>query len=239
MRNDGPFDERDERRIRTELFERIAHELRGPIGVTMGALDELERDVREGRDLARIESLLAMARRGARKALRTADRLSRAAQLGGGSVVIERVPTDLGELARRACEDASAIDARPNVHLEAEVPVEPCLVDLDAGWVLAALTELVAHSLRAARRSVRVSVARTATDTTFSVEDDRAGDHASFLPPPPSGDWRPRDAGLHVSIVHDVARLHAWEVAVERIRGESDDAHVGVAIRLIAPVLRG
>src|SRR5690606_33938923 len=82
------------RYVRTELLERIAHELRGPAGVTLGALDEIERVLAsvEGEDA---RALLLMARRGIRRILRTAERLTRTAQLEAGPVQLSSAHHDV------------------------------------------------------------------------------------------------------------------------------------------------
>jgi len=142
--------------LRTEFLERIAHELRGPAGVTLGVLDELELSL--GTDVARHRALLAMARRGALRVLRTAERLTRAAQLESGAVSFCVAPADLREVVRRACADASVIEGRSHVKVTEIAPDLPCNASIDEGWAQAALTELVSHALRLAAREVRVEV---------------------------------------------------------------------------------
>src|SRR5689334_21052599 len=100
------------RYLRTELLERIAHELRGPAGVTLGALDELEHALDDAqRDQHKL--LFAMARRGARRVLRTAERLTRTAQLEGSGIhAVPTAPTDLRGIVKQATEDAEAVEGR-------------------------------------------------------------------------------------------------------------------------------
>jgi CheY-like chemotaxis protein len=57
-----------------QYLRRLSHDIRGPLGVTLGALDELELAL--GADAATYASLLAMARRGARKVLQIAESMS-------------------------------------------------------------------------------------------------------------------------------------------------------------------
>ena len=54
--------------LRTEFLERVAHELRGPSGVTLGAIDEME--LLLGEDSEKVKPLLSMARRGIRRGRR-------------------------------------------------------------------------------------------------------------------------------------------------------------------------
>src|SRR4051812_42731051 len=89
------------RYLRTELLERIAHELRGPAGVTLGALDELEHAL-GAQAVEQNQMLFAMARRGARRVLRTAERLARTALLESASQHITPVPSDLGKIVKQA-----------------------------------------------------------------------------------------------------------------------------------------
>ena len=124
--------------VRTEFLDRVAHELRGPAGVTLGALDELELSLGEAAETYR--TLFAMARRGAFKVLRTADRLTRTAQLEAG-VKFHPVATDLKEVVRRACVDASRVEERSKVKFDINLPDGTCTIPLDASWAQAAVTE--------------------------------------------------------------------------------------------------
>jgi len=158
--------------LRTEFLERVAHELRGPAGVTLGALDELEHSL--GAEVVeQNRTLFAMARRGARRVLRTADRLTRTAQLEGGTAHVTRLPADLRTLVRQAVQDAELIEGRSSVKVTLRLPEEPCASEVDGTWLGIALMELVAQAIRCARRDVEVSVQTRGNQLRLVVGDDR------------------------------------------------------------------
>lgn len=202
--------------LRTEFLERIAHELRGPAGVTLGALDELEHAL--GAEVAeQNRALFAMARRGARRVLRTADRLSRTAQLESGNPHVTPLPTDLRTLVRQATHDAEVIEGRSSVKVALHWDDEPCATDVDGAWMAIALTELVAQAIRCARREVAVSVQAKVGRVRVVVSDDRHTvvdlPRARFV----TAQDR-RDSALNWPLVHDVARAHGAAVEQETLR---------------------
>lgn len=206
------------RYLRTELLERIAHELRGPAGVTLGALDELEHAL----DAAQIEQhkvLLAMARRGARRVLRTAERLTRTAQLEAGSQLV-KAPADVAALVALAVSDAELVEGRSSVRVKTSLPAEPCVAEVDASWLSLALGELVSQAIRCARRHVEVSVKPEGGAVVIAVEDDRTAvmdtSAARFVSVADR-----RDAALGWPLVCDVAKAHGAALAHDVLHGET------------------
>ena len=219
--------------LRTEFLERIAHELRGPAGVTLGALDEMEFAL--GADAEKIKSLLAMARRGTRRVLRTAERLNRTAQLVGREVEWSRAPMDVKNVLQQAVRDAELIEARKGITVVLAVPSEPCTVTIDGAWVSAAITELVVNAIAHARKVVSVAVTGEEWGAMISVTDDGAGFAGPvldrFTPP-----RERRGLGLSLAIVQDVASAHGGELVVDVKK--PDDAGItshGATVRLKIP----
>jgi signal transduction histidine kinase len=213
--------------LRTEFLERIAHELRGPAGVTLGALDELEHAVgAEASEQNRV--LFAMARRGAKRVLRTAERLTRTAQLEGGNPHVTRMPADLRTLVRQSTQDAELVEGRSSVKVALRLPEEACAADVDGAWLGMALSELVSQAIRCARREVEVTLQARAGVLRVVVSDDR---YAAI--PMPTERFVPledrRDAALNWPLVHDVARAHAADLSQETLR---DDAGAVTGFRV-------
>ena len=204
------------RYLRTELLERIAHELRGPAGVTLGALDELEHAL----DAAQMEQhklLLAMARRGARRVLRTAERLTRTAQLESGTTHVDRVPGDVRTIVKQAADDAALVEGRSSVRMALALPDEPCTAAVDGAWLTVAITELVAQSIRCARKSVEVSVEQALEGVRVIVSDDRLA--AADMPAKRFVHLSDRrDAALSWPLVCDVAEAHHARLQCEVLR---------------------
>ena len=95
----------DDAYLRTLFLERVTHELRSPLGVIDGALQELECAL--GEDAANHRGLLDMARRGIRRLARTADRLQQTAMCERARLDLEWQRCDLASLVRCLEEERS------------------------------------------------------------------------------------------------------------------------------------
>ncbi len=227
---DHPPDEADY--LRTEFLERIAHELRGPAGVTLGTLDEMELAL--GPDADKIKQLMAMARRGARRVLRTAERLSRTAQLVGEHVEWSRAPSDLKTVLQRAVREAELTEARRGISVVLSVPSQPCTVAVDAPWLAVAVIELVVNAIAHARKVVSVTVNLEPGAAVIAVTDDGVG----FAGPVQDRFAPPRDRrglGLSLSIVKDVAVAHGGTLSVDPRKAEETTEARGATVRLTLP----
>jgi NtrC-family two-component system sensor histidine kinase KinB len=151
----------------------VAHELRGPVGVALGALEQIEGELKQVSDSN--PRLVQMTRRGLRRVLRTADRLSRAGQLEQGHMTLNGVQLDLRSLLEQACEEAQSLDGRRTVDLKVDLGLTTAPVVADREWLTFALSELVALALRSARSQVRVSLSPAADGWTVGIEDDGSG----------------------------------------------------------------
>jgi signal transduction histidine kinase len=190
--------------------ERIAHELRGPAGVTLGALDELEASLGQAEGQ---QALIAMARRGVRRVLRTAERLSRKSQLSAGRVLLRPSSVDLPHLLKRACEEAESIESRRGIRVTITETSGLQAANLDSDWVHVAISELVAFAIRAARAEVTVSVAVEEALVRVTVSDDGR----SPARPQSSGHASPerRDPGMSLWLVREIAAAHGGGLQVE------------------------
>lgn len=197
--------------LKTTFLEALAHELRGPSGVTLGALDELELAL--GENAHAHAALFAMARRGVRRVLRTTDRLSRTAQLEQSGPVLSREAVDLGALVERATREAELVEARRGIKLDLTVPEGRSEALVDPTWLGAAMSELVGAGLRSARKAVLIELQRTGDQYRFVVCDDGV---AANLPRlrrfEPQEDRR--DAGLAFPFAREVADAHGGGLSV-------------------------
>lgn len=198
--------------LRTEFLERVAHELRGPAGVTSGALDELELAL--GPEAEKFKALFLMARRGVRRVLRSADRLQRTAQLEGGKTDWSRVSTDLRGIVETATREAEHLEGRRAICVEVTCTESPCFAAIDAGWMHNAIAETVGNAIRFARTTVTVDTQATELEVKITVRDDGPG----FSGPPllrfqpPSAK---RGLGLSLPIVRDVVSSHGGRMEID------------------------
>lgn len=150
-----------------KLLSRIAHDLRGPGGVALGALDELASHPDA------MQTLLPLARRGVLRTIRIAERLSMAAQWVSGPPRLDIQTCDIAALARTAAEEINRIQGRKAVAFTitmdttAKVPGDPA-------WLRVALAERVADALRFAKSSVAVRGYDEGARAVIVVERDGA-----------------------------------------------------------------
>jgi len=220
-----------ERYLKTEFLERIAHELRGPAGVTLGALDEL--DLALGSESARVANLLAMARRSVQRVLRTAERLQRVAQLEAGDVEWQRERRDLRDIVRAALVTVEGLEARKGIAVVVALSDTACMAEVDVPWVTSAVTELVLNAIRNAKTTAEVNTALRDNEVRVSVTDDGGG----FSGPvnkrfAPSG--RRQGLGVSLSLVNDVARAHGGQLIIDPPEGEGKK---GGSVHLSFPFL--
>ncbi len=155
-----------------ELMQRLAHELRGPAGVSTHALRELELALASG---APTEPLFGMLRRCVKRFTRLADRLSMASELGRGAAHLELAPVDVRELVRAASTDATELLGRRGIEVTVELDDTPATAHADARWLGAAIRELCTNAVQFARKSVVVRVRQENGVVQIVVQDDGPG----------------------------------------------------------------
>ena len=212
-----------------DLFARVAHDLRGPAGITSGVLDELES--RAGGNASADASLFAMARRGLSGVLRIAERLEMVAQLETGNLHVERLPLDWSELVRHAVDEAKIIQKRKAITVTCDV-ASGLGVSADRRWLSASIAEIVANAIRHAKTQVHVLAAITDGRARITVEDDGKGFSddaiAAFDEPRFSRSSAARTGlGVSLSIARDIACAHGGGLRV--VKGSSG-GHVELEI---------
>ncbi len=202
--------------MKTRFLERIAHDLRGPCGVALGALDELESAL--GPELSGTHAkLISMTRKSTRKVLRLAQKLACAAEMSLGPL-LDFSPVHIGGLAWNAAGTANAVDGRRGIVLE----IDPILstnrvglVSADSSWIEMLLTEVIGNGLKHAYSKVVVSVEEDASSAWIVVTDDGRGPPPTAVPLfGPSQDLR--GLGLSLAMGDRVARAHEGSLQVAR-----------------------
>lgn len=222
--------------LRTQFLERVAHELRSPLGVIDGALQELECAL--GDEAANHRGLLDMARRGIRRLARTADRLQQTGMCERARLDLEWQRCDLASLVRWSVAEAAATEGRKMIRVQLDVPATPHMCEMDERWMGVAVYEVASNAIRHAREKVTVTleVCPEAFDVVF-VDDNRSP--AEFEPvrfqPPSEG----RGLGLALAIVRDVLRAHGGALQIEHGRGDANpDGARQTRVALRIPVAR-
>jgi signal transduction histidine kinase len=204
--------------LRTEFMQRLAHDLRGHAGVIHGALQELEASL--GDRAGTGELFLAMAKRGVKRILRTADRLQQTGQIERGTLGLSKAECDVRALIREAAEEAHGIEGRKKINVELDLPGNILSCPADAHWLSAAFFELLANAIRHAQARVRVTVSVQGDTISVEVLDDGK----PVGPFGPSRFQAPKDRrglGLGLAIVHDVAAAHGGSLNIAYGSGDT------------------
>lgn len=220
--------------LRTRFLERVAHDIRGPVGVTGGALDELELSF-EGKLGDADRALFIMARRGMKKVLRIADRLARAAQLENRGPRLTMKSHDLREFAQSSIDEARFLEGRRGIAVASATGELPCVVQADADWLGLVLVELVGNAIRHAKQKVEVTLRSEGSECLVVIEDDGLG-----IKDPPLARFtpseEPRGLGLALSISRDILEAHGGRLEVESPRlGEGASSRKGTRVTLHLP----
>jgi signal transduction histidine kinase len=149
---------------------RLAHDLRGPLGVVVSALHELEQELQVSGaiDVTSALRLLHMARRGTRKLERAASRLDAVAHENERTAA----HVDLLPLVQRAAERTAQLEHRADVPLQLPKALSTVRVRVVPHLFSHALEDVLAWSLKRSRDGV---------DVEFAKRHDDEGDHVEIV----------------------------------------------------------
>jgi len=202
--------------VPAELLTRLAHDIRSPLGLLSGSLEELRADLDAQLDDSH-QRMFDLAERGLARLHRMANVLSTAGELERGGVTLDRGDLDVGDAVRMCVRALERSDPRRNVAVEVDVP-KGVVLSLDGPRLDEALGELLAQARRNARGQVKVSVDDGDEAVVLRIEDDGQGwrkgrRHLAF-----DRLYQPEDrsgTGLGLSIARDLIRAHGGDVTIE------------------------
>lgn len=155
----------------TTLLSHVAHDLRAPLGVILGALGELEG---EAEDLTSAESIvmLRLMGRGARRLSHYTDNLLELARLDTGRFRLQPSASDVAELVRQAVARIEGIEGEHALELVLDIPEEGVSAHLDAARTALLITNLLGQALRFASRRVELTLSPRDDRVVVEVTDD-------------------------------------------------------------------
>ena len=200
----------------------VSHEIKTPLTGIIGAVDLLQdgepADGPRGR-------LLAMVKRESERLNALAQGILDLARIERADQLVEKAEADLAEVASDTVESLRAMASAAGMSIVLDAP-RPVRVVCDAQLVSQAMSNLVVNAIRhSGSPDVIVRVAETRTGAEVVVED-----HGRGIPPEdaphvferfrrvdPSRAAETGGAGLGLSIVRGIARLHGGEVRLESV----------------------
>jgi two-component system sensor histidine kinase RstB len=221
-----------ERFLRTEFLHRLAHDLRGHAGVIHGALQELE--AAAGDKASGASTFFAMAKRGVKRILRTADRLQQTGQLERGAPSLSESECDIRALVQQAAEEAHNIEGRKKINVELDMPAVIVGCVADSHWLTSAFFELASNAIRHAHSRVRVTVENKPDQIAVEFADD-GKPTGPFGPTRFQAPRERRGLGLGLSIVHDVAVAHHGSLNINYSRNSESPDPFGARVVLTLP----
>jgi two-component system sensor histidine kinase KdpD len=210
----------DERQVSSTLIDRIAHDMRSPMGVLGQAMNELVEDFGPNLDDDR-RLLIALAERSLRCLGHIADTLTYAAALETGKLELRMGMVDVARLLDDAVARAIALHPRKEVTIE--IDERPDRADgrafADGERVTIALVEVLLDAVRHARHLVRVRCDASTRDLRMLVENDGVpiadSEHTAYFTRTASRSSASHSSlGLGLWIAREVVAAHGGSIAL-------------------------
>jgi PAS domain S-box-containing protein len=174
------FSQRKEiEQLRQDMVNMLVHDLRGPLGNLISAIDLTSLLIENEADISKITHFLEMGRRSGQAITDMVDSMLDVSRLEQGEMPLQRTPTDLRELLQ-AVEDqvthrAIAKEMELKIH---EPPTEANGIWLDSSMIRRVLVNLVGNAIKytpdRGHVSLKTSVSK-GNQLHFAVSDDGPG----------------------------------------------------------------
>jgi signal transduction histidine kinase len=202
------------------LLAMIAHDVRAPLGVALGALSEMTHPtlgpLQEEQQL-----LVRLATRSLARLQKTTHNVSALARIEAGRLEVTKAPADVAALVR---EVAHRIEREGDHQVKVEVDGAPATAPVDRERFSLAVDNVLSNAVRFAKSRVRVRVAPHAGGVEVVVEDDGPGLPANVADPfdrVGTALARPSKtgSGLGLAVVRGVLAAHGGEARAENVEG--------------------
>jgi signal transduction histidine kinase len=206
---------RDAPRLPPHFLSRLAHDIRSPLGLLSGALEEIRSELSEHLDEGH-QRMLTLAERGLMRLDRMARTLSTIAQIEGGTLVLSRERIDLARMLREVLESVERDDPRRGLDIVVELP-EEVWSELDPERAREALCELIGQARRQAKARVKIALSQVGDKNEIRIEDDGRGTPAGEREHAFDRNYEPSDrrgTGFGLSVSRDLVRLHGGDVVL-------------------------
>jgi signal transduction histidine kinase len=224
-----------------EFVATVSHELRTPL-TSMNGYVELLLD--EGGDPLTEEQrgFLATVQRGSIRLQRLMNDLLLTAEVRAGCLDIQKVSTDIVEIARQAVEGAQAHAGHKSLQLSLTVPSHVIMIDADSVRIGQAIDNLVSNAIKFTPESGRVDVTLLQDEghVTLTVADTGMGMTAAdierlferFFRTDSAQAQQIQGSGLGLPIVKAIVEAHDGTISV------TSEPNVGTSFSISLPLAR-
>lgn len=214
---------------RRVLPSRIAHEIRTPLGVLLGALSQIESTPENGKTLE-------LAGRALAQLTRLSDRLSLLSRAAAGFADgLEVQPVGLGAAVQQAVALVQSARRRRGVTVHHDAPASDAHVSADPRLLVAAIAELVDNAVRHASSRVDVTFTVDGDRAVVTIDDDGPGldeERREALFQSSLGHGRPGGLGLGTWLAQEIVHRFAGDVRLVATPGRT-------RFELDVPTVRG
>lgn len=225
------------RQLQLDLLSMISHDIRAPLGVIVGAVNELgSADVGALNDEQRF--LLGLVKKSVERLSRLAANVVFLGRMESGQLQIKRRPSDLRPTLKQVADDLQRIDGGTSVAVHTSLPAEPLVAEVDVERFGQVLTNLLSNAIRFAKKDVWVELRGDDRNVELRVFDDGPGiptdalarifERFSRQDAPKSG------TGLGLAIVHGIVTAHGGTVRAEN-RRDVDPKLAGASFTVTLP----
>jgi signal transduction histidine kinase/ligand-binding sensor domain-containing protein/DNA-binding response OmpR family regulator len=207
-------------RAKTNFFANVSHELRAPLTLTIGPLEDLRE--RAGGD-PQIDRWLDIALRNARRLLRLVNQILDVAKLEAGAMQLTPRPLDLVPFTRGMVAAFDAVAERKGIRLTLDAP-ETVVGSFDPDAIEKILTNLLSNAIKftPSGGTVGVVLTKQSDRVGLSVRDSGLGIPADRLPHvferfyqvSPSATNTGAGTGIGLSLVKELIELQGGTIAV-------------------------
>lgn len=219
---------RDVEQAKTDFVSTVSHELRTPLTSIIGYTQLLGEGV--GGELSQMQQgLLGRVETNSERLLRLVEDLLELSSLESGRFGMDKVPTDLRDIARRAMEQVGSWQPTSGVASTLRLPGQPVTVYGDPCKLARLLTNLLENAYKFTAADGRVDLAVSVVDdrAVVSVSDDGVGVAEEeqdqlferFFRGSQARRSETRGTGLGLSIVESIVRAHDGQVSLQSATG--------------------
>jgi two-component system sensor histidine kinase KdpD len=213
-------------KLQLDLLSMISHDIRAPLGVIVGAMNELgNSDVGPLNDEQKF--LLNLVRKSVERLTRLASNIVYLGRMEAGRADITRRKTDLRVVVKHVSDELQRVDAGTSIRITQKVPEAPVEANIDSERIQQVLVNLLSNAVKFAKKEVSV-VLRPAPDAgpegdvEIEVTDDGSGipenaiahifERFSRVDAPKSG------TGLGLAIVRGIVDAHGGTVRAVNLK---------------------